>query len=282
MWKKLTGIFGLMAWFSVAAAAQPVADTLRLETVAIHLDHAAAIYAVGNEQVYVVESGRHRLLKLSSNGQRLDSLGNQGFGNYQFDQPVDIDATNGLKIYVSDQNNNRIQVFDRRFQYLASIQAGGAPIPANRYIPGRLTVNRMGELFFYDDDSDSIIRYGINGEYRGHFPIRDDDRLNIPADLASVGDKLLLADPAQGVIHVLSSNGPYIRFIGGLKGVHALSIYGGSIWALTEDRLVQLDSRGRLQSGKWLPASEGKKFVDLSVYDGRVYLLTRDAVYRAY
>lgn len=278
MWKRLTGIFALIAWFSAAVAAQPVADTLQCETVIKDLKQVSAVYAVGNDQLYLVETERHRILKLGADGERLDSLGNQGFGDYQFDTPTDVDATNGLKIYVSDRNNNRIQVYDRRFQYLTTIKADGRNLPVHTYRPGRLTVNRLGELFFYDGDSENIIKYGINGEYESSIAIRSDGRLGKPADLAAFDDKLLLADPSQGVIHILSSNGSYIRFIGGLEGVHAVSVYGNSIWALTEKYLVHLDRRGRWMEHKILPRSLGMKLIDLSVYDGRVYLATRGSL----
>lgn len=278
MWKRLTGTFALIAWFSAAVTAQPVSDTLQFETVIRGFEHLSAIYAVGNGQLYLVETGRHRILKLTSDGERLDSLGNQGFGDYQLDTPKDIDATNGLKIYVSDRNNSRIQVYDRRFQYLTTIKADGRNVPEGTYRPGRLAVNRLGELFFYDGDSDSIVKYGINGEYEYAISIHSDERLGKPADLATSDDKLLLADPSQGVIHILSSNGSYIRFIGGLEGVHAVSVYGDSIWALTNRYLIHMDRRGRWIEKRILPRHPDIKPIDLSVYDGRVYLATRESL----
>ncbi|MFV1884248.1 MAG: hypothetical protein ACMZ7B_07165 [Balneola sp.] len=129
------------------------------------LDNPTSIYAT-QQHLFVVESGKHRILKLDHNGKIIETLGGLGTGDYEFDTPIDIDATNGLKIYVSDYRNNRVQVFDRRFQYLTTITASREQ---RKIRPTQLVVNDFGELFLYDEASKAILKYDENGSLRNQF-----------------------------------------------------------------------------------------------------------------
>ena len=89
-------------------------------TVLKGLSDAVAIDVSPAGELFVLESGRSRLLKVSPT-EHGDSLGNRGSGDYQFDRPAGLDVTNGMKIPVSDPSNRRIQTFDRRNQFLGGI-----------------------------------------------------------------------------------------------------------------------------------------------------------------
>ncbi len=135
------------------------------------LDKATSIYAT-QDHLFVVESGKHRMLKLDHDGNLIETLGGLGSGDYQFDSPIDVDATNGLKIYVSDYGNNRIQIFDRRFQYLGSI-TGESAFQNRRIRPTRVVVNEFGELFMYDESTKSIFKFDENGSFSNNFEINE-------------------------------------------------------------------------------------------------------------
>ncbi|RNC79669.1 MAG: hypothetical protein ED557_14200 [Balneola sp.] len=164
------------------------------------LDNPTSIYAT-QDHLFVVESGKHRILKLDHNGKLLETLGGLGSGDYQFDTPIDIDATNGLKIYISDYRNNRVQIFDRRFQYLSTIRA---PQGQRSFRPTQLIVNDFGELFVYDESSKSIHRYDENGNFI--------DSYKVPSGLevGKIGlreDQLALIDWKNNKVQFMSQNG---------------------------------------------------------------------------
>ena len=164
------------------------------------LDTPTSIYAT-QDHLYVVESGKHRILKLDHDGKLVETLGGLGSGDYQFDTPIDIDATNGLKIYISDYRNNRVQIFDRRFQYLSTIKA---PQGQRNFRPTQLAVNDFGELFVYEESSKSILRYDENGNNIGSY--------KVPGGL-EVGkisldeDQLVLIDWKNHKTQYMSQNG---------------------------------------------------------------------------
>ncbi len=165
------------------------------------LENATSIYAT-QDHLFVVESGKHRLLKLDHNGNLIETLGGLGTGDYQFDTPIGVDATNGLKIYVTDYGNERIQVYDRRFQYLGSI-TGESGFQNRRISPTQLVVNDFGELFVYDDASKAILKFDKNGNFMDEFDLSGLQASNIEIR----NDELIITDRISGQIGVISQNG---------------------------------------------------------------------------
>jgi DNA-binding beta-propeller fold protein YncE len=78
--------------------------------------YGIAVDSVGN--VYVEFSFNNRIEKFTNNGTFVDSWGEKGTGNGQFDFPSGIDVVTPQKaqikqyVFVSDESNNRIQVFE--------------------------------------------------------------------------------------------------------------------------------------------------------------------------
>ncbi|MGB9591123.1 MAG: hypothetical protein ACPL1K_01245, partial [Candidatus Kryptoniota bacterium] len=63
--------------------------------------------------IYIADTGNNLLKRYNLKGEETGEVGGYGWGNFQFDQPYDVCATNGVEIYVADYNNDRIQRFDR-------------------------------------------------------------------------------------------------------------------------------------------------------------------------
>lgn len=77
---------------------------------------ASAIATDIDNNVYVVETLKNRVLKFDSNGMLLTEWGMQGSGDGEFDMPggIAVESNNQLDkaVYVADKNNHRIQKFD--------------------------------------------------------------------------------------------------------------------------------------------------------------------------
>ena len=81
---------------------------------------AVSISSSREEFVFVSDIQTNQIYKFSKNGDLILSSGGSGFGNSQLNQPVCIDASNGLDVYACDYNNNRIQRFDLNLNFITS------------------------------------------------------------------------------------------------------------------------------------------------------------------
>lgn len=170
------------------------------------LQQAVSIDAT-QTHLFIVEQGKHRILKLDFDGNVVDSLGGLGSGDYQFDSPVDIESSNGLRIYVSDKGNNRIQVYDRRFQFLSSIKAREGE---RDFEPEELVSTLFGEVLFYEARSRSIKVFDENGQERSRFILPGEvEQVN---EIKLTDRRMYILDEKQQVIHELEPNGRYRNF----------------------------------------------------------------------
>lgn len=71
--------------------------------------HSIAVDGSGN--LYVTDTGNHRVQKFSSGGAYLTQWGAQGAGDGQFFYPAGVALDAGGNVYVADTANDRIQKF---------------------------------------------------------------------------------------------------------------------------------------------------------------------------
>lgn len=251
-----------------------LAQTVSVQPLVKGLHDAVAIDVTTAGEIFLVEAGRHRLLKLSSEGLRLDSLGVAGSGDYQFDGPTDVDATNGLKIYVADPHNNRIQLFDRRLQFLGGLtRSEQARLDFDPY---RIGVSNSGETFAWLAQSNTVVRIGLLGKV--DLEIGPLQRYGVASvdDLLLTSKYLFVADAHKGAIHRFGLQGEYQQFLMNFGNILALASHGDQVVVLKSDELVICDDRGLQETVIPLPV---KAYVDMRIWGGEAYLLTRSALY---
>lgn len=78
------------------------------ETVAFYMPAGIALDSQGN--LYILDTGNHRVQKFGPDGRYLASFGRQGQGPGDFAYPDSIDIDSEDMVWVSDPNNQRIQV----------------------------------------------------------------------------------------------------------------------------------------------------------------------------
>ena len=84
----------------------------------------AGIGTDNNGNIYVADSGNHRIVKLKPDGEVLLVFGQKGSNPGEFQYPHDIAIDRNDTIFVSDLNNNRIQVFTPQGNLLSLIETG--------------------------------------------------------------------------------------------------------------------------------------------------------------
>ena len=78
------------------------------ENVLFYMPSDIAFDSQGN--IYVLDSGNHRIQKFSPDGQYMASIGSKGQGPGEFQYPLSLDIDSEGYMYISDQGNQRIQI----------------------------------------------------------------------------------------------------------------------------------------------------------------------------
>jgi DNA-binding beta-propeller fold protein YncE len=71
---------------------------------------------------FITDSGNHRIVKFNKNWQRVLTFGERGEEVGQFQYPLCVSIGENDLLYVSDLNNNRVQVFSSFGQFLSSLE----------------------------------------------------------------------------------------------------------------------------------------------------------------
>ncbi len=237
------------------------------------LENATSLYVTQNS-IYIVEQGKNRLLKLDHSGKLLDSIGGLGSGNYQFSKPVDVDATNGLKIFVTDHNNRRIQVFDRRGQYLSSIEAREGFGNIRSFEPTQIAVSDMGEVYFVDGNERQIrhfdLDYNLLDTFRFPTEVESTDEVEVTET------EILILDKVSKTIHRLALNGSYRGFY---PAENVLSIFANTagLWKAYTDKITSQARSGEQSS---IELETPLKSMDLFIHDRSVFVLTSNELHK--
>jgi hypothetical protein len=260
----------LIATLSVLIANSAFAQQTSVDTLYIGLKKATS-FTVGNDAIYIVEAGAHRVLKLGIDGKLIEKYGKRGSSNYQFDNPVDIATTNGLKLFVSDSGNNRIQVFDKRWQYLSSIKANEQFETTSEITPTYVGVNKFGEVIFYNDGTRSLGKYNEDGAILDQIPFPDE--VKEVSGLQVIDGSIFVLDKKSDLVHKISENGFYESFFKAEKGT-AFYYLDENLFLSVNDGLYQYGREGVEK----IKLDDGIKIKDLLVIEDEIYILTEKSL----
>jgi DNA-binding beta-propeller fold protein YncE len=241
--------------------------------------HGISVDPGGN--IYVVNTGRNLLMRFNPAGDSTGEVGGFGWGEYQFDQPFDVCATNGVEIYVADYNNHRIQRFDQTLANVASLSTNQSNDDSKRFgYPSGVAVSRLGDLFICDNEDIRILKvntfstvertFGGYGEGVG--------TLTMPRQV-SVGpnDEVFVSD--KGRVAVYDNFGSYLTSIGVgvLRDPGGIGVSDDKIGVCDSDTLYFFNFDGELISRFSTSDVLGAKadhFNDVSINGKRIYILT--------
>ncbi|OLD64842.1 MAG: hypothetical protein AUI33_11935 [Ignavibacteria bacterium 13_1_40CM_2_61_4] len=114
--------------------------------------------------VYVIDGGASKLLKLSPEGEVLETVGGYGWTDQAFDHPSDVIAPNGLDVYVADYGNHRIQRFDRNLNFVSSFSTRDDETAVVQFgYPRGVAQDRFGSLFITDGENKRIVKVNSSG-----------------------------------------------------------------------------------------------------------------------
>jgi len=146
---------------------------------------------------FVTDLSRNEIVKVDTLGNLIQSIGGYGWNSSTFDEPIDVFATD-LRVYVTDKNNNRIQVFDKDLNYLFLIKTDEQTDDRNNFqYPTSCESSIQGDIYILDSDNTRIMKFNSEGNFLLEFGNYDsgDFMLLSPVKLAlSQDSKIFVID----------------------------------------------------------------------------------------
>ena len=176
--------------------------------------------------VYIADTGNHRVQIYTSGGSYKSTLGSSGSGNYQFDAPYGIYIDKNDNLYVADRSNHRVQIYDNNLLYVTTLGVTRISGSDNTHFdsPYDVAVDSQGRIYVADgnnfrvqvfDSSRNYLRtIGTTGAYGFGFNHFDE-----PRGLAVDGfNRVYVADAWNNRVQIFDSDGKYLTTIGGYWG----------------------------------------------------------------
>jgi uncharacterized protein (TIGR03663 family) len=139
-----------------------------------------AVDQAGN--VYVADSGNHRIQKFDSNGKLITQWGSEGDGPGQFKEPWGIAVDAEGDVYVADTWNHRVQKFDAEGNFLLQWggyrSTGGVAVGDEGFFwgPRDIAVDAAGNVYVTDTGNKRVQIFSPDGEFLnqwGGFGVED-------------------------------------------------------------------------------------------------------------
>lgn len=150
-----------------AAGERPFAPNLVAGQGILSAPRNVAVAANGN--MYVADSGNHRVQVLDPAGAPLFSFGENGGGEGQFFEPWGIAVDEGF-VYVSDTWNNRVQKFTLEGQFVMTFGTSGSPQDPTTgggqfYGPRDILLGPDNTLFVTDTGNHRVQMFDRDGQF---------------------------------------------------------------------------------------------------------------------
>ncbi len=170
-----------------------------------------AIDSSGN--VYVADTGNHRIQKFTSSGQFITKWGSLGNSDGQFYSPHGVAVDSSGNVYVVDTSNHRIQKFTSSGQFITKWGSfGDADGQFNN--PYDLAVDSSGNVYVADTYSHRVQKFTENGAFLAKWGSAGygDGQLNYPQGIAvdSSGSVYVSDYATSHRVQKFSDNGTFL------------------------------------------------------------------------
>jgi len=170
---------------------------LRREVAHQGLERPAAVaYDADGERLYVADSKGHHVLVFAPDGRQLQSFGNLGKADGQFNSPTHLAVTRDGNLLVTDALNFRVQAFDRSGRFLWKIGRVGDG-SGDFAAPKGIAADREGHVLVVDalfdavqifkPDGTLLLGFGERGTRAGQFWLPNGIFVD-PQDIVYVAD----------------------------------------------------------------------------------------------
>jgi DNA-binding beta-propeller fold protein YncE len=231
---------------------------------------------------YIADKGKNEIIKLDTLNNAIQSIGGYGWSTSTFDEPVDIYATD-LRVYVTDKNNNRVQVFDKDLNFLFVIKTDKITneVDGFRY-PVSCATSIQGDIYILDSDNTRVMKFNSSGNFLLEFGnySSGDFLLESPLKIAlSQDSKIFVLD--DGFLNVFDQYGMGLIKIGTNFEATNLNITFNNLTINSNDSLYYQNLKKPIQRFKNITPKEidaDESIIDAIIFDGNLYLLTESRI----
>ncbi len=171
---------------------------------------ARAFSLPADGRIAVIDGGTGNLVMLAPDGSVERTLNGKGWGELGFDNPSDVDATQTIRIYVADEGNHRVQIFDGNLNFISSLDGQIASDNSFQFrYPRSVAVSRHNDIFVLDGDNARIVKFDPTGAVAADFGgfNAGAGRLEAPSRIRmSAADILAVIDGNDLVLYDLYGN----------------------------------------------------------------------------
>jgi hypothetical protein len=164
-----------------------------------------AITTDSQDNIYVTESGNHRIQKFLSDGTYVTQWG-------RFSAPLGITADSQDNIYVSDKDKNRIQKFSSDGDFMLEWGSSGTG-DGQFTVPHGITTDSQDNVYVVDRGNNRIQVFSSNGTYITQWGTygTGDGQFDYPHGITTDSqDNVYVADSSNQRIQKFLSDGTYI------------------------------------------------------------------------
>jgi len=126
-----------------------------------------AVDSEGN--LYVADSGNHRIQKFDSEGGFIAEVGSLGEGKGEFNEPWGVAVDSEGNLYVADTWNNRIQKFDHDLNFLSQWGQPASdlsnPKPYDFWGPRDVATDAEGNVWVADTGNGRVLKFTSDGTF---------------------------------------------------------------------------------------------------------------------
>ncbi len=117
-----------------------------------------------DDNLYIVDSGNHRVQVFTKDGKFLHKWGSYGAGEGQFNLPWGIALDNAGDVYVADWKNDRVQKFTPDGKFLASFGKPGEE-EGELSRPAGVAIDKDGDVYVAEWGANRLTVFDSEGEY---------------------------------------------------------------------------------------------------------------------
>ena len=167
---------------------------------------------------FIIVTDQHKIQKISMDGKCIRSYSKRGNGPLELNEPtgIAISPTTGY-IYITDFNNNRIQVFTSDLTFSHTFVTSKLSMGQFNH-PRNIAIDRQGVLYVADTYNNCIKMFTPDGQLYSLFRIEGSGRgqLNHPSGIVIDDDNNLVyvTDTDNHCISIFTTAGQFVRSFG--------------------------------------------------------------------